>query len=80
MTGIVCPGCCAARSDALLIRGPILICVVMVPALRSSVKNAAPRPGRVKRQTILKIASASTACARKPTVKASVRNTGKPSV
>ena len=31
-------------------------------------------------QTTLKIASASTACARKPTVKASVRNTGRPSV
>ncbi len=31
-------------------------------------------------QTILKIASASTACARNPTVKASVRNTGRPSV
>ena len=31
-------------------------------------------------QSILKIASASTACARKPTVKASVRNTGRPSV
>lgn len=32
----------------------------------------------VPRQTILKIASASTACAKKPTVKASVRNTGTP--
>jgi hypothetical protein len=31
-------------------------------------------------QTILKIASASTAWARKPTVKASVRNTGSPIV
>ncbi|SHM34351.1 class I SAM-dependent methyltransferase [Bradyrhizobium lablabi] len=31
-------------------------------------------------QTILKIASASTACAMKPTTKASVRNTGRPSV
>ena len=31
-------------------------------------------------QSTLKIASASTACARKPTVKASVRNTGRPSV
>ena len=31
-------------------------------------------------QTTLKIASASTACARNPTVKASVRNTGSPSV
>ena len=31
-------------------------------------------------QTILKIASASTACAKKPTVKASVRNTGRPIV
>lgn len=33
-----------------------------------------------RRQTILKIASASTACAMKPTVKARVRNTGTPSV
>ena len=33
-----------------------------------------------KGQTILKIASASTAWARKPTVKARVRNTGRPSV
>ena len=31
-------------------------------------------------QTTLQIASASTACARKPTVKASVRNTGRPIV
>jgi hypothetical protein len=30
--------------------------------------------------TILKIASTSTACARKPTVKVSVRNTGRPIV
>src|SRR6266478_9100145 len=38
------PGCCAARSDALLIRGPSTG-FLWVPALRSSVKNAAPRPG-----------------------------------
>jgi len=37
-----CPGCCAARSGALLIRGPLS---PGVPALRCTVKNAAPRPG-----------------------------------
>jgi len=34
------PGCRAAQSGALLIRGPS-----WVPALRCIVKNAAPRPG-----------------------------------
>ena len=35
------------RHDALLIRGPqARLAVFSVPALRSSVKNAAPRPGQ----------------------------------
>ena len=41
---------------------------------------ARKKPLTLCSQTTLKIASASTACARKPTVKASVRNTGRPSV
>ena len=38
------PARCAARSGALLIRGPCLNEQVWVPALRRSVKDAAPRP------------------------------------
>src|SRR5258706_13175597 len=42
------PGCCAARSDAQLIRGPTL-CARWDPGyVRSSAKNAAPRPGHEK--------------------------------
>src|SRR3981189_33525 len=37
------PGCCAARSAAQLVRGPSNR--LRVPALRSSVKDAAPRRG-----------------------------------
>src|SRR5712691_6857749 len=32
-------------SDALLVRGPCYLTTVWVPALRSSAKSAAPRPG-----------------------------------
>ena len=39
------PGRCAARSGALLIRGPSYLVQEWVPALRCIVKNAAPRPG-----------------------------------
>ena len=39
------PGRCAARSGALLIRGPRLNEEVWVPALRRSVKNAALASG-----------------------------------
>jgi hypothetical protein len=49
-----------------------------VPALRSSATRRTASGTRG--QTIWKIASASTTWAMKPTVKASVRNTGRPSV
>jgi hypothetical protein len=43
-----CPGCsasCRLRLGALLIRVQMLCGLCWVPALRSGVKNAAPRPG-----------------------------------
>ena len=49
-------------------------------SLRNRLLTVRAGSDSVERQKILKIASASTACARKPTVKASVRNTGRPSV
>jgi hypothetical protein len=63
--------------------------LVATAALRSRLCGAAHRTMlriagntlhriRDTNQSTLKIASASTACARKPTVKASVRNTGSP--
>ena len=49
-------------------------------AVRHGSKGPLRTTSRIPRQKALKIASASTTCARKPTTKASVRNTGRPSV
>src|SRR5450631_3136242 len=54
-----CPGRCAARSDALQSRGPRNAFHIWVPALRSSVKDAAPRPGHANTHPPILVISAS---------------------
>ncbi len=72
-------GCLSASAEKLspACRGALPDAQALASAIRRPTSRTMALRGP---QTILKIASASTACAKKPTVKASVRNTGRPSV